>query len=196
MKICLGFDGSNTDDFSAIRAETVDGWQFTPTYGPDELPTIWDPAKTGGQIPRLEVHAAVEQLFRDHDVVRMYCDPPLWSSEIEQWALQFGEKVVVDWETYRPRQMHDALQRFITDLQTGALTHDGCKITASHIANARKVPKPGQRYLLGKPHGAYHQKIDAAMASVLAHEAAADVRATPEPEKKGLTRVRGRASGY
>jgi hypothetical protein len=196
MRVALGFDGSNTDDFSAIRAETIDGWQFTPTYGPDRLPTIWDPARTGGQIPRLEVHAAVEQLFRDYDVVRMYCDPPLWSSEIEQWALQFGEKVVMDWETYRLKQMHAALDRFITDLQSGALTHDGCPITAQHIANARKVPKPGQRYLLGKPHGAYHQKIDAAMASVLAHEAAADVRATPEPVKAGLKRVRGRTAGY
>lgn len=196
MKVCLGFDGSNSDDFSALRAETIDGYQFTPTYGPDHLPTIWNPAEFGGQIPRLEVHAAVEQAFRDHDVVRMYCDPPLWSTEIEEWAIKYGDKVVLDWETYRPKQMFEALSRFVTDLGTGALTHDGCPITAMHVANARKVPRPGGRYVLGKPHGAYHQKIDAAMASVLAHEAAADVRASPpEPEKKGLTRVRGRVSG-
>lgn len=177
MRICLGFDGSDVDDFSALRAETMDGWQFTPTYGPDHLPTIWNPAEWGGRTPRGEVHAAVEQMFSEHTVVRMYCDPPLWSTEIEQWALRYGEKTVLHWETYRPKQMFEALSRFVTDLQTGAMTHDGCPITANHVSNARKVPKPGMRYLLGKPHGAYHQKIDAAMASVLAHEAAADCRA-------------------
>jgi phage terminase large subunit-like protein len=36
------------------------------------------------------------------------------------------------------------------------------------------VAKPGQKYILGKP--ADHQKIDPAMASILAHEAAADTR--------------------
>jgi hypothetical protein len=43
------------------------------------------------------------------------------------------------------------------------------------VANARQVAKAGQKYLLGKP--AQHQKIDAAMASVICHEAAADARA-------------------
>jgi hypothetical protein len=41
--------------------------------------------------------------------------------------------------------------------------------------NARKVAKPGDRFILGKPSD--HQKIDILMADVLAHEAAADMRA-------------------
>lgn len=174
MRACLAFDGSSNDDWTAIRAETLDGWQFTPTYGPDNRPTIWNPLEWGGRIPRSEVHAAVAELFVTFDVPLMYCDPPLWSTEIETWAMAHGEKVVIEWATYRTAQMHAALDRFVTDLATGALTHDGCPITAQHVANARKVPKPGDRYLLAKPHGAYHQKIDAAMASVLAHEAARD----------------------
>jgi phage terminase large subunit-like protein len=70
--------------------------------------------------------------------------------------------------------MHDALERAVTDLTTGRSTHDACQITSAHVANARKIAKPGQRYILGKPNE--HQKIDAAMADVLAHEAAADAR--------------------
>ena len=179
MKICLGFDGSDSDDWTAIRAETVDGYQFTPTYeiGGDVAPTIWNPAMHGGLIPRSHVHAAVEQIFDTYKVERFYCDPPDWKTEIETWALQYGEKVVVRWETYRPKQMHEALKRFVTDLSQGSITHDGCPITKTHMDNARKEPKPYQRYLLAKPVGAYHQKIDAAMATVLAHEAAADARA-------------------
>jgi phage terminase large subunit-like protein len=71
--------------------------------------------------------------------------------------------------------MHSALERTVTDLVTGALTHDACPITAIHVGNARKLAKPGDRYILGKP--SQKQKIDAAVASVLAHEAAADARA-------------------
>jgi hypothetical protein len=173
------FDGSDSDDWTALRAETMDGFQFTPTYsiGDERFPTIWDPAQFGGRIPRSHVHAAVEQMFRDHDVVRFYYDPPDWKTEGESWALLYGEKVVIEWATYRTTQMHASLERFVTDLTTGRITHDGCPITKTHIDNARKSPKPGQKYLLAKPHGAYHQKIDAAMASVLAHEAAADCRA-------------------
>lgn len=179
VRIALGFDGSDGDDWTAIRAETMDGYMFTPTYevGGELFPTIWNPANHGGRIPRAHVHAAVEQLFRDHSVLRFYCDPPDWKSEIEQWALLYGEKTVIEWPTYRVVQMHESLKRFVTDLTEGSLTHDGCELTKTHIANARKSPKPGDRYILAKPHGAYHQKIDAAMASVLAHEAAADARA-------------------
>lgn len=181
-RIGLGFDGSDVDDWTALKAETADGHLFTPRYGPDRRPTIWNPAEWGGQIPRSEVHAAVDEVFASFDVVRMYCDPPYWSSEIEAWALAYGEKVVIDWPTARVTQMHSALTRFVTDLSTGLLTHDGCLITSAHVANARKLARPGERYILSKPHGAYHQKIDAAMASVLAHEAAADVRALGTPD--------------
>ena len=175
--VCLGFDGSDSDDWTCIRAETFEGEMFTPTYGPDNRPTIWDPAEWGGKIPRLEVHAAVGELFTRYKVARMYCDPPWWLSEIEAWSLEHGEKVVVQWATYRSTQMHAACQRFVTDLTTGSLTHDDCPITALHIANTRKAARTGDRYILTKPAGEYHRKIDAAVTSVLAHEAACDARA-------------------
>lgn len=177
LDIALGFDGSDSDDWSAIRAETLAGHQFTPTYGPDKRPTIWNPHEFGGRIPRGEVHAAVDELFKKYRVSRFYCDPRDWQTEIEGWALRHGEKVVVEWATYRVTQMHEALLRFTTDLRTGTLTHDGCPITTSHVMNAIKIAKPGERFILGKPHGANHQKIDAAMASLVCHEAACDARA-------------------
>jgi hypothetical protein len=175
-RVVLSFDGSTTDDWSAIRAETIDGHQCTPHYGPDRRPTIWAPAEWGGRIPRTEVHAAVSELFERYRVERMYCDPRDWQTEIDGWALEYGEKVVIHWSTYRITQMHAALERVVNDLASGALTHDQCPITALHVANARKLAKPGERYILGKP--SQGQKIDAAVASVLAHEAAADARAT------------------
>lgn len=174
--IALGFDGSDVDDWTALRAETRDGFQFTPRYGPDRVPTIWKPADSAdGRVSREQVSVALAEVFDRFEVSRFYCDPPRWETDIEQWALTFGEDVVVEWPTYRPRPMHEALERFLTDLQAKRITHDGCPLTASCMANARKLAKLSDRYLLGKP--AQTQKIDAAMASVLAHEAAADARA-------------------
>jgi len=174
-QVCLGFDGSDSDDWTAIRAETHDGWRFTPRYGPDRRPTIWDPAEWGGQIPRGEVHAAVDELFRRYKVIRFYCDPKDWRSEIGEWSLRYGDQVVVEWPTYRVVHMHAALERAVVDLSSGRSTHDGCEITARHVANARKASRAGGRYVLQKASPS--QKIDAAMADVLAHEAASDARA-------------------
>lgn len=196
MNICLGFDGSETDDWTALRAETLEGCQFTPTYGPDGRPTIWNPAEWGGIIPRTEVRTAMRQIFAEHKVARGYFDPRGWQTEIDDWALEHGDEVVVEWPTYRVVPMHAALERFVTDLTTGALTHDNCPITALHVANARKVARSGERYILSKPAGAYHQKIDAAVASVICHEAAADARAAGWGTKPTVRRVVGRTSTY
>lgn len=174
-RICLGFDGSDVDDWTALRAETFEGLQFTPRFGPERKPTIWNPAEHfDHRVPRLEVDAAVDEVFGRFAVERFYCDPPQWETDVDQWAARHGVERVIAWPTYRTRQMHAALERFVTDLAAGRTTHDGCPITEQHMANARKSARGADRYILSKPN--QHQKIDAAMASVLAHEAAADAR--------------------
>jgi hypothetical protein len=188
-----GFDGSENDDWTAIRLETLEGFRFTPRYGPDRRPTYWDPKEWGGSIPRGEVNAAVDEIFRRYKVKKFYADPRDWQSEIGEWALRWGDDVVYEWATYRIVPMHDALNRSLTDLITGRSRHDGDPMVALHVENARKVAKPADRYILGKPEN--HRKIDLAMADTLAHEAASDLREEPV-EIKGLTRVRGRARAY
>jgi hypothetical protein len=188
--IVLGFDGSDTDDWTVLRAETADGYQFTPTYGPDRRPCVWDPAQHGGQVPRLEVAAAVGEVMARFDVVRMYADPPGWKSELDAWAEQYGEKVVLRWETYRIVQMHAAALRLHTDVVKAdtRFTHDGDAQVAVHVRNARKLARPNMRYVLGKPSQA--QKIDGLISSILAHEAAGDVTAA------GLWRIKTEAYAY
>lgn len=173
-KICLGFDGSDSDDFTAIQAETIDGLTFTPRYGPDRRPAIWNPAEWGGNIPRGEVNAAVDELMTKFKVRRFYCDPHDWYSEIGDWSLKYGDEKVFEWNTSRISKMYDEIKRFEVDLKERRVTHDGCPIAGIHFANARKIAKPGQKYVLGKP--TQHQKIDVAMARILAHTAASDAR--------------------
>ncbi len=173
--ICLGFDGSENNDWTALRAESMDGYAFTPRYGPDQRPTIWNPAEWGGRIPRGEVNAAVDEVFGRFSVARMYCDPQDWRSEIGDWSLEYGQEHVFEWPTNSIRRMYAALSRFVIDLAEGRISHDGCPLTAQAMANAKKVAKPGQMYILGKPTD--HQKIDPSMGTVMAHEAAMDARA-------------------
>lgn len=172
--VCAGFDGSEHDDWTAIRLETLGGFRFTPLYGPDDRPTVWDPKQWGGETPRGEVEAAWDEIVSRYRLSRAYCDPRGWQTDIERWAQLHGEEVFVEWATYRTVQMHAALDRMVNDLKSGSTSHDDCAITARHVANARKAAKPGDRYILAKPN--QHQKIDAAMSDVLAHEAAADAR--------------------
>jgi hypothetical protein len=172
--IVLGFDGSDVDDWTAFRAETLDGFQFTPTYGPNRLPTIWNPADFGGQVPRLEVSAALEELMGRYSVKLLYADPPYWESEVDQWAADYGDRVVISWYTRRVVQMHAAAERLKTDIAKAdtSFSHDGCPITSGHIRNARAAARPQGRYVLAK--AAADQKIDVAVTSILTHEAAQD----------------------
>ena len=176
--VCGAFDGSEVSDFTGIKLETVDGLIFTPRYGPDARPAIWNPAEWNGRIPRDQVTIAWEEIQGRYELERAYCDPGFydetsWETEIESWAARWGDERFVIWPTNKIDRMYIAIRRFEADLPT--IQHDGCPITATHMANARKVAKPGEKYALGKP--SHMQKIDMAVTTVLAHEAAADARA-------------------
>jgi hypothetical protein len=171
--VAAGFDGSESDDWTAITLETQDGYSFLPTYGPDRRPTYWDPREWGGAIPRGEVDAAVHEIATTYRLRRLYADPRDWRSEIGAWALEFGDEVVFEFDTYVISRMFPALYRFRTDVIEKRCRHDGHPIVKDHVLNARKAAKPGDKYLLVKPDRA--RKIDLAMTSVLAHEAAADL---------------------
>lgn len=185
-QVCGGFDGSDSDDWTGIRLETRPGLIFTPRWSATGLPMIWNPDQHGGRIPRRQVHDAWDELAERFALLRVYCDPGFndefdptsWKTEIETWSQKHGEDVFVPWQmggNTRTRAVHTALVRFETDLGQGAITHDGCPVTSKHFDHCRKIPKPGGRFILGK--ASQVQKIDLAITTVLAHEAACDQRA-------------------
>lgn len=187
-RVCLGFDGSDNNDHTGIRLETLDKHQFTPRYGEKRLPTLWNPADWGGRIPRSEVNAAVQEIASRFEIVRAYCDPHDWESEIDNWAALYGEGVFIKWATYRINPMSEALDRMVVDVGNpdSGFSHDGDEHVRAHIRNA-VVRSRGydpdtkkRKYILGKP--AEHQKIDYTMSSVLAHEAVMDAIASGAKE--------------
>jgi hypothetical protein len=180
-RIALGFDGSLSGDWTAIRAEDDTGLRFTPKFniGGQERLTVWDPqdARNNGRVPRHEVRAAVAQLFAKYDVVRFYCDTREWESVVDEWAATYGEKKVIAFPTYSIARMYPELVRYRTDIEEHETEHLECEITDAHARNAVMVAR-GDKFILGKPQGSDHQKIDAIMADVLAHAAAADAHAS------------------
>lgn len=174
--VALGFDGSRSGDWTALRAETKDGFRFTPTYGPDKRETVWNPAEWDGQIPRGEVKAAIAEVFATFKVARFYIDPRHWETQADDWALEHGDEVVAQWPTNQVNRMFDALLRFLEDSKELLTTHSDDVTAKTHALHARKIAKPGDKYVIGKP--SEHQKIDVLMADILAHEAAADMRAS------------------
>lgn len=199
-KVALGMDLSNNNDWTGIRLETADLYQFTPTYrvGGEERLAVWDPLLFGGFIPRGEVRAAVDFLAGEFDIVRAYIDPAgsamgavdgaiddnddSWRTELAEWSARYGASKGsqvskwVAWSCARITPMHASLEQFRSAIRNpeSLWRHDGDKITRTHVGNAVMVAKTGGRYVLGKPHGADHLKIDQAMSSDLAHEAAMD----------------------
>lgn len=176
-KVCLGFDGSDNNDWTGIRLETLDYYQFTPTYdaGGQARSTLWMPdPSNANRIPRSEVMAAMDQLATQFEIVRAYCDPMFWETEIDTWATAYGEKVFIKWPTNSIKRMHASLERFRTDITNpdSAFRHDSDATTKLHMRNAIIRARPSQQYILGKP--ADHQKIDQVMSSALAHEAVCD----------------------
>ncbi|MDF1705025.1 MAG: terminase [Aeromicrobium sp.] len=184
-QVCLGFDGADVSDWSGFGAETRDGYSFTPRRAlHDDRPAIWKPEEAlDGRIPRDQQRHALDGFMKRFRVMRLYADPWRYETDLEDWALAHGVEVVISWPTNRPKPMHEALERFHTDLTEGRIKQDGCPLTALAMDHARKVATKGaaERYGLAKPSD--HQKIDPTLMRVLAHEAAADSRAEGWPDE-------------
>lgn len=173
----LGFDGSDSDDWTALIGTTFDGrHQF--------VLGMWDPSSyPSGRIPRLEVEEAVASAFDRFRVGRMLCDPSLWRVEIERWARRFGEDVVLEFPQ-NDRRMAPATDRWLSAIRSGELSHDGDSRLRGHVVAARAKPSSVRADADGRRlpvlvKGEDGRKIDGAVAAVMSFEAAATM---PEPD--------------
>ena len=179
--IGLGFDGSISQDATVLRGCTRDGYSFIVGKWVRPLGVLGE----GWRVPRLEVDQAVRDAFARWTVGRMLCDPPKWQSEIEAWAREFGDDIVLFFDTNSSRRMGMAVDTWLAMIAAGAHTHDGDPTTTEHVLNAHKTktrstaPDDDSRtlFVLSKPEGG--GKIDAAIADVLALEASVRMPAKP-----------------
>lgn len=193
--VVAGFDGARHDDAVAlVGCEVSTGVMWTVAS--------WErPADAGDDYehPEPEVTAAVEGLFADFDVWRLYCDPPYWSDTIASWEGRFKGRdkkpAVIHWWTNRWRQIGYACHGFATAVRAGEVHHlgDSDAVLTRHVRNAvrrtvnARDEQGRQLWTLAKP--APGRKIDAAMAAVLAWEARRDAVAAGVTAKKKVRAV-------
>ncbi|MCL2430301.1 MAG: terminase large subunit [Alphaproteobacteria bacterium] len=178
-RVTIGFDGSRTSDATAIVICRVDD-------GLLEVGRVWEhpPGAKDWEVPVGEVDATLAKIMERFRVVRGYFDPPLWQTELDEWAREFGGEQVVRFYTSRSRMMA-AVERFRTDVTAGKLKHAGDPILTRHVLNAQTKEGRGG-YWLTKPGATGADKIDAAVAAVLAYEARADALATVRPKNRAV----------
>lgn len=187
--ITLGFDGSLTDDWSALVATEVStGFQWVVGW--------WNPAsEPTREIDKQKVDVAVAKVFHDYTVVRFYVDPPYWKDELAEWQGRYGEKVVIPWYTYRTRQMAAAVLAFDTAIRDGSYLFDGDDLFVAHVGNCRRLEhnemddggKPIWTVQKETPYSPH--KIDIAVSAILSREARNDALGkalAPEPEDSWL----------
>ena len=183
-EITLGFDGARTGDATALVACRLSDGLLQPLG-------VWQPPDDGREwsVPTSAVDACLDDAMQRYAVVRGYFDPPLWQSEIDGWAQEFGDLRVARFNTNRSR-MQAAVERFRTDLAAGTLVHTGEPTLTQHALNAQ-MRQAREGYWLRKNYQGSPDRIDAAVAAVLAYEARADAlaagQARDEPSRALVT---------
>ena len=181
-EITLGFDGSRkrsrgvTDATALIGCRVSDGYLF-------EI-KVWEqpdgPAGEDWEIPTAEVDFEVRKAHESYKVVGMFADPAKWESYIAQWESDFGKAYKVKssqahpiewWMTgNRSYLVVRALEQFQNSVIDREMVHSGDLALSRHILNARR--RLGRSGLsISKEHPDSKNKIDAAVAAVLAYQA-------------------------
>jgi hypothetical protein len=183
-RIGAGFDGSIRWDATVIRGCNAEGrsfiWRSWQRSIGGELQRWLDahPGKESWEVDRLEVKAAVKLLFATYSVGLMLCDTPYWRTEIEGWAQEYGETIVLAFDTNITKQFARATDRWLTGIGTGAHTHDADPLTDEHVKAAHKQKarlseaEDDGRTLYVLVKGSDKRRIDGAVTDVLAYEAA------------------------
>lgn len=175
--IALGFDGSVSEDATALVACRIDDGHLE-LLACDEKPPD---AGKDWQVDQVAIDAAVFQAFERFNVVAFYADPPHYQDYVDNWTAEFSGRLRVkatqthpiEWWTNRPSIMVKTLERFREAVAAGRLTHDGSTVLRRHVLNARRrTSRSG--VTISKEYPSSSKKIDCAMAAVLAYEARAD----------------------
>ncbi|AOE44627.1 terminase [Gordonia phage Strosahl] len=176
QRITLGFDGSKSNDWTALVACRVDdGMLF--------VLGIWDPEKYGGEVPRDDVDTAVHAAFAKYDVVAFRADVKEFEAYVDQWGRAYKKRLKVNASPNNPVafDMRGQTKRFAFDcerLEDAILEreafHDNNPVLRQHVLNAHRHPTTYDAISIRKATKDSSRKIDAAVCAVLAFGARQD----------------------
>lgn len=171
--VSLGFDGSTSGDTTALVA-------YEHATGRLIVLGLWerDPDVKDWQVPRAEVMAAIDVAFSTLTVVALYADPWYWRAELQELALRHGDRVQ-EWNTAAPQRMGPATDAFYAAVATREVCWDGNPKMRAHVTTAVARQTASGDVIQKDARQGRRQKIDVAIAAILAHEAG---RSTPLPD--------------
>lgn len=192
--ITLGFDGSKSDDHSALIGCVV---ELDHLFEID----VWAPDEHTNEVDRVAIDAAVRKAFERYDVVAFFSDLHPWESYVDRWAEDLGSTLCVKSSLKQPvafdmrartaeftagcEALHDAVIE-------GETTHCGSSRFRQHVHNARRAPNKWG-VSIRKEHRESARKIDSLPAAVLARIGRQQYQSLPENRKR-RTKRSGRAS--
>lgn len=191
-RIALGFDGSRTDDATALVAYRLADKCLIPIQ-------IWEkPVNVDDwEVDTEDVDSMVGFCFATYEVVAFYADMKDWESYIAQWSELYREKLLIKASTknaigFDMRGNKAAIQN-INETMIGMVRDAQIKLNGSgrlktHFLNAER--RWGGGYLsFGKKGGRESKrKIDGLIASTLALKAGLDFNESGKAPKKKYTR--------
>lgn len=172
--ITLGFDGSKSNDHTALSACRVsDGAVFLlRSWDPENYPT--------GEIPREEVDATVRSAFERFNVVAFRADVREFEAYIDSWGKDYKRKLKVNASPNNPvafdmrgQKKKFALdcERFLDAVLEEELVHNGDPALRWYVLNAHRNPTNYDAVSIRKESKDSSRKIDGAVTVVLAYGA-------------------------
>jgi len=191
-RITLGFDGSKSNDWTALVACRVeDGCLF--------LIKAWDPERYGGEVPREDVDATVRSCFERYDVVAFRADVKEFEAYVDQWGRDYRKRLQINASPNNPVafDMRGQTKRFAFDCERfwdavmeGAVFHDGNRTLRSHVLNAHRHPTIYDAISIRKASKDSGKKIDAAVCAVLAFGARQEFLMSKNNKSRRATVIR------
>lgn len=174
-KITAGFDGSVSGDSTGIVIQDLD-------TGVLQVHAVWepDPSDPDWSVDRDDVNAAIEQMFEEYTVEKLWCDPSFYERDVLEWSKKWKRRV----ERIPPtnQRMAPMAQQFISDLVAKEIGHNGDERLTRHVLNAVATESGSFR----KEKRGSPRKIDLLACAVLANGARQSVLKQPARQKRAI----------
>jgi phage terminase large subunit-like protein len=190
-RITLGFDGSKSQDWTALVACRVEDAAIFPIK-------IWDPEKYGGEVPREDVNDTVDWAMAKYDVVGMRADVREFEAYVDQWGAKYGKKMLAKATAKHPiaYDMRSNIKNFTLDCERfqdavyeKEVCHAGHPVLKRHINNAVRRPN-NFGISISKATKDSGRKIDSAVCAVLAFGIRQEFLMSKNNRGKGVTILR------
>jgi hypothetical protein len=184
-QITLGFDGSKTDDHTALIGCLVDLDHVFQIH-------VWEPDAATGEVDRVDIDRVVRQTFETFDVVGFFSDLHPWESYVDRWAEELGGRLCVKSTVKQPvafdmrsrtAEFTAACESFHDAVVEEDVSHCGSERMRRHFHNARRAPNRWG-ISIRKEHRESARKIDSVPAAILARLARQQYLALPKSRQR------------